>query len=112
MDPVLTWLLLGASAFVLVLVNLARVALKKHQGWQTLLFASLTCGVLAMLTALRMVDAWSRKRHWDYITDVVPTLTLLCSIAAALGIIMNLLALCLHMRMDKTWKEMKTDGKG
>lgn len=111
MDLTWTWLLLGAAAFILVLINLIRAALKKHQRWQVLLFASLSCGVLTVLRALQAVYYWTQKEHWDDMTDVVPTLTRLCTIAVALGIILNFLALWLHLRAGKTRKEVKTDGK-
>ena len=51
---------LGFAAFALVTANLLRAALGKRRGWQLLLFASLTCGALALLCALLEVDAYVR----------------------------------------------------
>ena len=111
MDLNWVWLLLGAAALLLALINLSRAALKEHRGWQWLLFASLSCGALTLLFALRAVNYWLRKGDWAAIEDVVPALAMLCSAAAGLGIILNLLALWLHLRAENTRKVEETDGK-
>ena len=94
------WLLLGCVAFLLVLANLVRAALRKHQGWQALLFASLSCGGLSLLCALQMVGEYIRGWLVDSLLDVVPTLVAVCSGTAGLGIVLNLLALWLHTRRE------------
>ncbi len=104
------WLLLGGAAFVLVLVNLIRAAMKKHRGWQMLLFASLSCGGLTMMCALQAVNGWVRRWQVDQLLDVEPTLAVMSAWALCLGIVLNLLALRFHLRAEKS-KEAP-DGKG
>ena len=111
MDLTWSWLLLGAAAFILVFVNLIRWMMEKHRGWQTLLFASLSCGTLAVLRALLAVHYWARKRNWSAVEDVLPVLTGICTIAVIGGVILNLLALWLHLQAEKIRKEAETDGK-
>ena len=50
----MSWLLLGALAFLLALVNLALALLGKGREQNGLLFGSLACGVLAMLEEYRL----------------------------------------------------------
>ena len=100
------WLLTGAAAFILALVNLVRAAMKKPRGWQVLLFASLSCGGLAMTCALQAVSFWAKREDWAGIMDVVPTLAAVCSWAMCLGIILNLLALWLHLRAEKSKEDI------
>lgn len=94
------WMLLGCAAFVLVVVNLCRAAMGKRRGWQALLFASLSCGVLALLCALLAVDAYVQEWLADSLLDVVPTLVKLSAWAVCLGLALNLLALYLHIRSE------------
>lgn len=105
----LMWMPLGAAAFLLVLVNLCLAAAKKRRGWQALLFASLSCGALSMMSVLQEVSFWADHEDWSGIMDVVPTLSAVCTWAVWLGIGLNLLALWLHLRAEKTEKE--TNGK-
>ncbi|MDE6932172.1 MAG: hypothetical protein K2P37_05735 [Oscillospiraceae bacterium] len=94
------WMLLGFAAFALVTANLLRAALGKRRGWQLLLFASLTCGALALLCALLEVDAYVREWLPSSLLDVVPALVKLSVWAACLGLVLNLLALYLHLRSE------------
>ena len=92
------WLPLGGAALILPLVNLMLAAMRKHGGWQVLLFASLSCGALTLLCALQMVNSWLQKGDWAAIEDVVPAMSMVCTLALCLGIALNLLALWLHLR--------------
>lgn len=92
------WMLLGCAAFVLVAVNLFQAALGKHRGWQILLFASLSCGALALMCALLTVGAYVREWLAASLMDVVPTLVKLSAWSVCLGLVLNLLALYLHLR--------------
>lgn len=95
------WMPLGAAAFILVLINLIRGAMGKRRGWQILLFASLSCGLLAMMCALLEINGYVQERLVDSLLDVEPTLAKLSVWAVFLGIALNLIALCLHMRTEK-----------
>ena len=58
---VVSWVLYGALAFLLALVNLALALLGKGRGQNGLLFGSLACGVLNMLEEYRMAVEWVQK---------------------------------------------------
>ena len=98
MEWIFGWPLLGAAAFVLVVVDLARAAMGKRRGWQALLFASLSCGILTLVYALLSIRNYVQEWDASSLLDVVPTLAVLSAWAACLGIALNLLALWLHMR--------------
>lgn len=100
MEWIFGWPLLGAAAFVLVIVNLARAAMGKRRGWQMLLFASLSCGILALVYALLTINGYVREWDDSSLLDVAPSLAVLSAWAACLGIALNLLALWLHMRRN------------
>lgn len=101
MDWSVNWLLSGAAAFVLVIVNLVRTARGKRKGWQALLFASLACGVLTMLCEYQMANLWVQNGDFSALEDAVPTMASLTSFAACLGIALNLLALWLNVKFGK-----------
>lgn len=100
MDWTYGWLSLGCAAFLLVLASLTRAVLRKHRGWQVLLFASLACGGLSLLCALLMVKEYVQGWMVDSLLDVVPTLVTVSSVTACLGIVLNFLALLLHIRRE------------
>ena len=95
------WLLVGILALLCAFGNLILTAMKKHRWWRALLFASLSCGVLSVLCAVQMVNDAVQAKDWDGMTDVVPTLTVLCSVAVCVGIVLNFLALWLNLRAEK-----------
>ena len=101
MEWIFGWPLLGAAAFVLVIVDLARAAMGRRRGWQALLFASLSCGVLALVYALLSIRNYVQEWDASALLDVVPTLTALSAWAACLGVALNFLALWLHLRRDR-----------
>lgn len=99
------WLLAGAAALLLVLINLARGLLRKCRGWQILLFASLSCGALSILSGFQMVHNWVRHGDWSALEDVVPTEAAVLTIAVCAGIILNFLSLWINLRVEKAQKE-------
>ena len=105
------WLTLGGSAFIFVFADLIRAALRKYSGWQILLFASLSCGGLAMLCALRAVNGWVQGWQVDQLLDIEPALTTVSTWALCLGIALELLVLLLNLRRENAWKEAADDGE-
>lgn len=101
------WMLMGCAAFVLVVVNLLRAALGKHRGWQGLLIASLSGGGLTLACALQAINSWVREWDTSSLLDVEPALAVVSSWAMCLGIALNLLAFCLHLRAENVGKEAK-----
>ena len=71
---VVSWVLYGALAFLLALVNLALALLGKGRGQNVLLFGSLACGVLTMLEEYRMAVEWVQKEDWSALLDVLPAM--------------------------------------
>lgn len=93
MDWNFDWLLFGAAAFVLVIINLIRVCTGKTKGWAGLLLASLSCGAASILAEYRMVGNWALHGDMAAIQDVVPTMEKIYTIALLIGIVLNLLVL-------------------
>lgn len=100
MDWTYGWLLSGCAAFILASANLIRAALRKRQRWQLFLFASLSCGGLSLLCALQMVREYVEGWLVASLLDVVPALAGVSTAAACLGIVLNFLALWLHLRQE------------
>lgn len=100
-NGLLGWMGLGAASFILVLINLIRGAIGERRGWPVLLFASLSCGALAMLCALLEINGYVQEWLVDSLLDVEPTMVKLSAWAVFLGIALNLIALCLHLRTEK-----------
>lgn len=100
----MSWLLLGALAFLLALVNLALALLGRGRGQNGLLFGSLACGVLAMLEEYRMAVKWVQKEDWSALMDVLPSMEMVLTAAIFIGLSINLAALVLHRvrRKEKT----------
>lgn len=92
----MSWLLLGALAFLLALVNLALALLGKERGQNGLLFGSLACGVLAMLEEYRLAVEWVQREDWSALMDVLPAMEMVLTAAIFLGLGLNLAALVLH----------------
>ena len=51
-----------------------------------------------MLCMVQMVNNWVQKEDWSALLDCVPAMASWLTIALCLGILLNLLALCLHLR--------------
>ena len=100
----MSWLLLGALAFLLALVNLTLALLGKGREQNGLLFGSLACGVLAMLEEYRLAVQWVQKGDWSTLMDVLPAMEMVLTAAIFLGLGLNLAALVLHRvrRKEKT----------
>ena len=89
----MSWLLLGALAFLLALVNLALALLGKRREQNGLLFGSLACGVLAMLEEYRLAVQWVQKGDWSALMDVLPCMEPVLTMAVLRGLGLNLAAL-------------------
>ena len=92
----LSWIFWGGMAFVLGIVNLGRCVCGKKCGWQALMFGSLSCGLLTVLTEYRMVNDWLQWGDLPAVGDVVPSMTPLLTTAVWIGIGLNLLVLLLN----------------
>lgn len=98
MDWNFSWILFGGGAFLLAIINLGRSCKGKYKGWQELMFASLSCGVLAVLTEYRMVNTWLSHGDMPAVMDVVPGMSGILTAAACLGIVLNLLVLVINSK--------------
>ena len=92
----MSWLLLGALAFLLALVNLALALLGKGRGQNGLLFGSLACGCLALLEEYRLAVGWVRREGWSALMDVLPCMEPVHTMAVLAGLGLNLAALLLR----------------
>ena len=100
----MSWLLLGALAFLLALVNLVLALLGKKRGQNALLFRRLACGILTMLEEYRLAVEWVQREDWSALMDVLPAMEMVLTAAVFLGLGLNLAALVLHRvrRKEKT----------
>lgn len=100
----MSWLLLGALAFLLALVNLVLALLGKKRGQNALLFGSLACGVLTMLEEYRLAVEWVQREDWSALMDVLPAMEMVLTAAVFLGLGLNLAALVFRRvrRKEKT----------
>ena len=100
----MSWLLLGALALLLALVNLVLALLGKKRGQNALLFGSLACGILTMLEEYRLAVEWVQREDWSALMDVLPAMEMVLTAAVFLGLGLNLAALVLHRvrRKEKT----------
>ena len=98
MDWNLSWLCWGSLAFLLTAVNFIRALLRQHKGWEILLFASLSCGILTVLLEYRMAAQWLHWGEWAFVENAVPFLSNTLSTAVLIGLVWNLLVLILHLR--------------
>ena len=92
----MSWLLLGALAFLLALVNLVLALLGKKRGQNALLFGSLACGILTMLEEYRLAVEWVQREDWSALMDVLPAMEMVLTAAVFLGLGLNLAALVFH----------------
>lgn len=102
MDWNMSWLFTGLLAYVFVLVNLSRTARGKQNGWQVLLFASLSCGALTMLCEYQMVNIWVQHGDIAALCDVVPSMVPLLTGALLVGLLLNLLVLLANLPKGNT----------
>lgn len=100
-DPTLYWIPLGLLAFLFALVNLVLGVLGKKKGWQILLFLSLACALFTMLAEYQMIHQWVLHEDWAALMDVVPGAAGLLTTCVFIGVLINLIALILHIRNKK-----------
>ena len=98
MDWNIMWLITGGAAFLLVVVNLIRSLLSKKEGWQIMMFASLSCGAVTVLEEYRMVNIWLQHGEMAVLEDAVPALTQTLTAALYIGIALNLIVLLMNTR--------------
>lgn len=108
MDWNIGWIFWGAAAFLLGIINLIRTFLGKSRGWQVLMFASLSCGVITVLKEYQMVAQWLRWGDSSAVQDVVPTLANTLQTAVWVGLLLNLSVLILNLRKER----LKEAGNG
>ena len=92
----MSWLLLGALAFLLAMANLALALLGKGRGQTALLFGSLACGLFATLEEYRLAVDWVRREDWSALMDVLPGMELILTVAVFAGLGLNLAALAVR----------------
>lgn len=101
MDWHIGWLFWGAAAFLLVIINLIRTLAGKQNGWQVLLFASLSCGVMTVLKEYQMVAQWLMWGDIAAVHDVVPAMARTLRVSVAIGLLLNLAVLVLNLRKER-----------
>lgn len=93
-----SWMAWGALAFVLAVVNLARLLTNRRKGWPALMFASLSCGALSLLAEYRMAGILIENGEFSALEDIVPYMGGILAAAVYLGLAVNFFVLILGMR--------------
>ena len=93
------WMLLGALAFILAIVNIVRCWIGKAKGWEVLMFLSLSGGALALVAEYQMISRWALAGDWSAIQDVAPFMGSALLWLALFGILLN--AVLLYMNVKK-----------
>lgn len=101
MDWNFAWIVWGGAAFVLVILNLIRTLAGKQNGWQVLLFTSLSCGVMTVLKEYQMVAQWLTWGDMAAVHDVVPAVARTLRGSVAIGLLLNLAVLILNLRKER-----------
>lgn len=94
----MNWMLLGALAFLLAVVNLVRAIMGKTYGWEVLMFSSLSSGIFTMVLLYRQAANWVRVNDWSAIQDVIPYMGDALVWVVLLGVSLNLIAALLNLR--------------
>ena len=100
MDWNLDWIFFGAAAFMLVIINIARGCAGKTRGWQALMLASMSCALFAVIAELRMAASWASHGDIPALTDSLPGMCRIMTIAAVIGIILNILAMLINISAE------------
>ena len=92
MDWNVNWLAWGGIAYLLVIVNIIRGCRSKTKGWPALTVASMSCAIFAVIAELRMVGRWISHGDMIAVSDTVPGMIRIITIAAVIGILLNIFA--------------------
>ena len=98
LDPTWWWFPVGLLAFVLAGLNLVKNSLGKNKGWHVMMFLSLGCGALAVLLQYYMVYNWVKMEDWSALMDVVPSMSMVLTVAVAAGLVLNAMVLVQNLR--------------
>ena len=98
MDWNIEWLFWGGAAYLLAIINLIRTMMGKRKGWSILMFSSLSCGLLTLLSEYRIVAQWIQHGEVPFVMDVVPSLSPTLTTAVFVGILLNFIALIVNTK--------------
>ena len=90
------WVIFGALAFFTAIANLVRNIKGNHNGWEFLMFVSLSSGLLAMLSQYHMIGKWASAGDWSAIGDVAPHMGSMLTWIVIIGIFLNSLVVYLN----------------
>ena len=92
------WMLLGALAFILVIVNIVRCWIGKSKGWEVLMFLSLSGGAFALVAEYQMISRWALAGDWSAIQDVAPFMGSALLWLTVAGIILNMVTVLWNLQ--------------
>lgn len=90
------WVFFCALAFFTAIANLVRNIKGNHNGWEFLMFVSLSSGLLAMLSQYHMTGKWALAGDWSAIQDVVPSMGSMLTWIVIAGIFLNSVVIYLN----------------
>ncbi len=92
------WVFFGALAFFTGIANLVRNIKGNHNGWEVLLFVSLSSGILALLAQYHMIGKWALAGDWSAIQDVAPHMGSMLTWIVIIGIFLNSVVVYLNRK--------------
>ena len=98
LNPVVIWFALGMLAFACAGVNLMLGSYGKKKAWLPLLVASLSLGLLSLVSGYFAILSWVSAEDWSALMDVVPAMSKACGAAALVGIALNVCVLIQNLR--------------
>lgn len=92
------WVFFGALAFFTGAANLVRNIRGNHNGWEFLMFVSLSSGLLALLSQYHMIGKWALAGDWSAIQDVAPHMGSMLTWIVIAGILLNSVVVYLNRK--------------
>lgn len=89
---------LGFIAFALAGTALIMALSEKRRFFEVVSFLSMTFGILTVLSEHCAVGQWVAYSDWGALLDVVPTMSKALPASALVGIVINAIALGIHLK--------------
>lgn len=83
------WLFAGGIAFIIAVVNIILALVGKYKYCCTLVWISLSSGLIAMLGQYILINEWVQASDMSALTDVVPTMNNVLIAAVCVLIALN-----------------------
>lgn len=89
---------LGFISFALAATALIMALSGKRKFFEIVSFLSMTFGILTVLSEHSAMAQWVISSDWVALLDVVPTMSKALPVAAMVGVLLNAIALGIHLK--------------